>query len=108
VVFNAPVKMAMRFFLMSIAVLAPAQILRARAQLDVGGPVPGALQPNPPTGCAASTRHRLVAMNDECHPLPRDSRDGQVCVERRHNLFERFQKGKAWKRVSLLTPCHRL
>src|ERR1039458_5973566 len=48
VVFNAPVKMAMRFFLMSIAVLAPAQILRARAQLDVGGPVPGALQPNPP------------------------------------------------------------
>ena len=72
-VFNAHVKIGMRFFLMSIATLAPAQILPADAQLDavvigsggsfyVAGGIgadlpatPGAFQPNPPTGCVAST-----------------------------------------------------
>ena len=75
-VFNVPVKIAMRLFvmLMSIAALAPAQILPVGAQLDavvigsdgsfyVAGRIgsadlpvtPGAFQPNPPAGCAAST-----------------------------------------------------
>ena len=72
-VFNARVKIGMRFFLMFIAALAPAQILPADAQLDavvigsggtfyVAGGIgadlpatPGAFQPNPPTGCVAST-----------------------------------------------------